>query len=294
MIVHTTHFAFVGFLPECCMDRHSTAILSLIEELAVGLEVPSEAPLASPTASTTVTLTDKRVDEFHATSLPNVRRLRTDKGMEVETSLTDEEATLIVGSHFGEDEFADRLYSDYRKFKGLTHSKLPWLHRKALDFLAKEFGIEETVPMAKGGYSRLFDLFNRAGNLQFPTITFYSEDRDIFQLVHKRAGAYPEAINLSSGPKTQGGRFYGRVSRDGVLHPTKYEIPQFALAILAELMDDPEKTMAKYGKRTGCCCMCDTLLTDEISLAFGYGPTCAKNYSLPHGATEARRRGILK
>lgn len=40
---------------------------------------------------------------------------------------------------------------------------------------------------------------------------------------------------------------------------------------------------AKFGKLWGQCVFCSRLLTDERSVAVGYGPTCATNNGLPWG-----------
>ena len=52
-----------------------------------------------------------------------------------------------------------------------------------------------------------------------------------------------------------------------------------------------------HGHRTGYCCFCGQLLTDEErSVAFGYGPVCAKHWGLPWGkiATVEKPKPALK
>ena len=46
---------------------------------------------------------------------------------------------------------------------------------------------------------------------------------------------------------------------------------------------DPIGYVTDQGKIYGQCCMCGKLLTDERSLAAGYGARCAKNWQLPWG-----------
>lgn len=41
---------------------------------------------------------------------------------------------------------------------------------------------------------------------------------------------------------------------------------------------------AKFGYQTGACVFCQRKLTDERSIAVGYGPTCAARQNLPWGA----------
>jgi hypothetical protein len=48
---------------------------------------------------------------------------------------------------------------------------------------------------------------------------------------------------------------------------------------------DPIGYVTKQGKLYGQCCLCGKPLTDNRSLAAGYGARCAKNWQLPWGKT---------
>lgn len=73
------------------------------------------------------------------------RLLRTDKGMEVNTTLTDAEAYEIVAEAATAGRvgwFGKQLVSDYTTAvearRPLSHNKLAWLHRYALALVEKE------------------------------------------------------------------------------------------------------------------------------------------------------------
>lgn len=59
---------------------------------------------------------------------------------------------------------------------------------------------------------------------------------------------------------------------------------------LTALGDDPAKTAAAHGHRTGNCCFCGLQLTDGRSIEVGYGPICADHYGLPWGEVRAETR----
>ena len=50
---------------------------------------------------------------------------------------------------------------------------------------------------------------------------------------------------------------------------------------------DPIGVMTAHGKKSGNCCFCGRDLTDHRSTAHGYGPICAKRYTLPWNSTDA-------
>ena len=79
--------------------------------------------------------------------------------------------------------------------------------------------------------------------------------------------------------------YYGRVV-NGVFRAAR-EIEDRTAKDIAELIRDfaadPAGVTAKYGHSTGHCSFCLMPLTDERSLAAGYGPVCAGNFNLPWG-----------
>ena len=94
----------------------------------------------------------------------------------------------------------------------------------------------------------------------------------------------PGTISIvSAGPARE---WFGRVTLDGTWEPGTTRAPEVYAAaadLLCELLADPQATLAARGKQAGACCYCGTELTDKRSVDAGYGPTCAKKWSLPWG-----------
>ena len=78
-------------------------------------------------------------------------------------------------------------------------------------------------------------------------------------------------------------RYYGAIDRTGSMKPGR-DLTAEVTRELAELSANPEAKAAAFGKLTGCCCFCNTALTDDRSTSVGYGPVCAKNFGLNWGA----------
>jgi Family of unknown function (DUF6011) len=79
-------------------------------------------------------------------------------------------------------------------------------------------------------------------------------------------------------------RYFGRVTKTGQFVASPKEADA-RIAVWGSLMAfgaDPAGTAAAYGKATGACCFCAKELTDPVSIGWGYGPTCAANWGLPH------------
>lgn len=79
----------------------------------------------------------------------------------------------------------------------------------------------------------------------------------------------------------------------------KHRLPDDpAGAITISLAENPAKVAADYGRLSGRCCFCKIELTDEKSIAVGYGPQCARSYGLPYGVQAMRdaqaKNGAMK
>lgn len=81
------------------------------------------------------------------------------------------------------------------------------------------------------------------------------------------------------------GQYQGKVSPDGAYTGNAEIVPQ-----LQEIAKDPAGAAANHGHLHGNCCFCKIPLTDERSIAVGYGKVCAGHYQLPWGkaATKAQ------
>lgn len=99
-----------------------------------------------------------------------------------------------------------------------------------------------------------------------------------------RSGAHKE-------PKanTSNFHFYGTIDRTtGTFYPTKSaEADDRVMSVIEQFRQDPGDTAVRLGKKGGRCSFCNANLHDHRSVAHGYGPTCAKNYTLPWSAKTA-------
>ena len=129
-------------------------------------------------------------------------------------------------------------------------------------------------------------LFERAAkNLKYPKIRLQSASG--LPVVLSRAGdrsKTPGWINVTDGGPFGANVYYGKINpENGVWQFPRVEPAADVQAVVFELSEDPVGMAARYGKLTGNCCFCVRGLTDERSLAEGYGPVCAKNFGLPWG-----------
>ena len=137
-----------------------------------------------------------------------------------------------------------------------------------------------------GNFENVIQLFKTAGaNLKFPKIRLALETGEPIVLsVAGAKAAQPGTVNVKDGGPYGNNIWYGRVSPNGTWQNNK-GIGQTTMssltALLTALATNPAATAAKYGKLTGQCCFCSRPLNDARSTAVGYGPVCAKNYSLP-------------
>jgi hypothetical protein len=96
----------------------------------------------------------------------------------------------------------------------------------------------------------------------------------------------PGHINVTSADRSyEDRRFYGRIGPDGRFDPSLALEPETQTAIVAVLRAiaaDPAGTVAQHGKMMGECCFCRLPLSDERSLAVGYGKKCARKWGLPY------------
>lgn len=116
----------------------------------------------------------------------------------------------------------------------------------------------------------------------------------------KRAGAKsrtPGAFFVTDGRPYGSNTLYGRIDTDGTF--TAYRgmntpAGTHVEAALADMERDPAEFCAVMGKRQGRCCFCTLPLTDDVSVSFGYGGTCAKNFGLPYGKRELNKRQEMR
>ena len=121
-----------------------------------------------------------------------------------------------------------------------------------------------------------------SGNLKFPKIRISAAGQPLVLSLAGDKSRYPGSISITDGGYFGDNTFYGRIMPNGDVRLTR-AITDAARKVLGALAARPEYVCALYGQRIGHCCYCGKELSDERSLAAGYGQTCAKNWGLPWG-----------
>ena len=144
------------------------------------------------------------------------------------------------------------------------------------------------------GLMALFDIAKQ--HLKYPKILMLVDGLGLRISVAGPAAKVPGSLNVTSATNNgeEGREWYGRVLRNGTYEPTRAangRTDKIAQA-LRELASDPARAAYRYSKATarpvgdqliGNCCFCGQTLTDNRSLAVGYGPICADHFGLPWG-----------
>ena len=181
-------------------------------------------------------------------------------------------------------EFSGSLVDQFVRRGRLSDRQWPWVQF----FACKSIGVikapqrEPDTTTDMSGIVRLFDA--AIAHLKFPKLTF-SLDDDIVLL--KRCGdrsKNPGSISVTNGRgfHDEDNRWYGRITRDGGWLASK-SCPQQVTDLLVSISADPEGEAQRHGMASGNCCFCNKTLTDERSLAVGYGQTCAGHWQMPWG-----------
>jgi hypothetical protein len=192
--------------------------------------------------------------------------------------------TALEGKASSGNNFARSLLDGYRKYGTLT-DKQEAAARRLVD--PTPVAVTERPGAVKmtdaEGFDEMVAMFTRAAShVRYPTIVFDIPGSPMLRL--SRAGNNsnaPGAINVKLDANRQ---YMGRVHTNGTWVPGRDCTDTAVGAAIAAFARNPAGVAAEYGKRTGCCCFCNKKLTDERSLAVGYGPVCAANYGQPWGA----------
>lgn len=134
-----------------------------------------------------------------------------------------------------------------------------------------------------GDFSVLMSFFEGAkANLKFPKLYLAVEGVPVILSLAGPASKEPGTVNVSGVGAFGARAWYGRVDRSGnwTKGSKQYEEIGEVEALLKAFSKDPGKAAKEYGDSTGRCCFCGSELTDERSLAAGFGPVCAKNWNL--------------
>lgn len=204
------------------------------------------------------------------------------------TDLITAAATLNANlSKLGERDraFALSLLQQLTR-RDLSQKQWDWVVRLA-DRATKPQAPRQTTSL--GSVAGLLDLFNtaKANGLKNPAIVAQSPVGPIRISVAGGNARFPGTINVAEKGRFGEAKWFGRIKLDGTFEAARDGAPPALVAYLAEFAAKPAETAAVHGHTTGNCCFCDRPLTDARSTSVGYGPICAKKWSLPWGEVSA-------
>jgi hypothetical protein len=134
-----------------------------------------------------------------------------------------------------------------------------------------------------GNFLGVYSLFAKAKQaLKFPKLRLSVKGMPLVLSVAGDKSAKPGVINVTDGGPFGNNKWYGRIAPDGSWELPMKEYPEIGevAALLKQVGEDPHQAAANYGKLTGYCCFCQRALSDEKSVAVGYGPVCAEKWGL--------------
>jgi hypothetical protein len=176
--------------------------------------------------------------------------------------------------------FANSLLGGFKKYKGFTPNQQKWV-----DILVDRAEAGPPVPLVGdvGNFAGVYKLFEVAKQHQkFPKLHLQVAGQPVVLSVAGPNSQYPGQINVTDGGPFGNNKWYGRVNRDGEWTVCQREYPEIGevAKLLKTLGEDPAGVAAQYGSVTGYCCFCHRPLSDEKSVAVGYGPVCAEKWGL--------------
>lgn len=184
--------------------------------------------------------------------------------------------------------FAQSLLAQFSQRGRLSDKQWEWVARLSARATQPEAGPRNA---ALGSVAGLLDLFAtaKANGLKNPAIVAQSPVGLIRLSLAGERARQPGTINVAEKGRFGEATWYGRIKLDGTFETPRSGAPAELVAYLAEFAAAPAETAAKHGHTTGNCCFCDRPLTDARSTSVGYGPVCAKKWSLPWGEKPAQQ-----
>lgn len=203
------------------------------------------------------------------------------KTVTFESELTEVE--VVTGLKAVPGDFARNL----RQTLHWTKSQEGWAH-----WLVIEAQSKASQPTQATGFKAILDLFATASaSLQYPRITFTTSAGTVRIQRAGQQSRYCGELQVTDGQGYGQSRYYGRIDKAGNFHPGR-DFSGAVTAALAEIEANPAEALGRMGRAEGVCCFCSKDLTDEASTSHGYGPVCAKNWGLPHGAAKVNVAGL--
>lgn len=123
-------------------------------------------------------------------------------------------------------------------------------------------------------------------HLKYPKILLAMGKRHLKVYLSGSRSRQPDVVNLvTEDDYGQMDFWLGRVYKDGQWQHREIpaDLQTQVSSLLTRLAENPAKVAAEHGHLTGNCCFCNRPLDDPRSTTVGYGPVCAKHFSLPWG-----------
>ncbi len=184
------------------------------------------------------------------------------------------EALVQAGKVYG--DFGPSLVKQFGQKGDLSDKQWPWVHKLILEANTDTRQVEDL-----GDLSGVYQLMEIASHfIKWPKIKLATDDGEVVKLV--RAGPrskYEGQINVTDGGSYDFNTWYGRIDTQGAMTKSR-DCTDQVTDLLKRLGKDPHQVAAEYGNRFSECCFCGKALTDDNSVAAGYGPTCANHYGL--------------
>lgn len=196
------------------------------------------------------------------------------------TALRILEANLLL-LPASDQGFAASLIEQSRR-RPLSDKQLVWVEKLA----RRATGLAAPSKVDVGDMTGLIALFAKASeHLKHPAIVIGSPVGELRITVAGPRARCPGTVNVATSGRFGENTWFGRIDLEGVFAINeRVEVPPELVDFLREFAANPAAMAASHGHRTGCCCFCNRTLTDERSIAVGYGPTCAANYGLQWGS----------
>ena len=197
------------------------------------------------------------------------------KAINFESTLSDAAALAALATISG--DFAASLAAQ-NATRGLSVKQLAWAHKLAADH-QKPASAQSAVAVV---FSTIASLMARLegnrraeGRRRAARIELRTASGGVLRLqVAGDRSKNPGAVNLTDGGPYGSSTWYGSISTDGALRPSRDMIDDVK-ALLGAFDSDPMGTLSAYGHSTCQCAICGRALDNDESRTRGIGPICA-------------------
>lgn len=188
-----------------------------------------------------------------------------------------------------QQDFAGDLIRAYDNVRGPSPKQSEWISKLAdqLRVEPSQSGVPAFGPALD--LARVNTMFAEAAtHLKHPYALIDSAAGKLRIAPAGQASRYYGQLMVTTAGSYEDRTWLGHITRDGIFSPAR-SARQGVLAetavqkALAAFAENPEAVSAAFGSKYGICCFCSRELTDERSVAVGYGPICADHFGLAWG-----------